>query len=246
MHAATAALLAEAAALADELGLPLCKKPGEQDALLELGEQGLFLRALGTNPPGPLCVDFAEAGLLYRRRSGHNEPLGRALGVTKWPGMSVVDATAGLGRESYVIADLGARVVMLERHTVVYALLRDGLQRGQRSEDSRVSSVCEALSLYHADGREWLPQASADAVYLDPMFPTRQKSARVKKGMWLFQQLLDEQVDSAAERGLLNAALSAATRRVVVKRPRKAPPLADLKPGFDVPGKTVRFDVYIP
>ncbi|MEM0954265.1 MAG: class I SAM-dependent methyltransferase, partial [Pseudomonadota bacterium] len=121
VYHATEDLLPAATALARELNLPLHDASASYDALLHIGEQGLSLVTQGPGAPGPLSVDFADPALLHRRRSGHNEPLGRALGVHKWPGMSVVDATAGLGRESFVIADLGARVTMLEKHPAVFA-----------------------------------------------------------------------------------------------------------------------------
>ncbi|MEE4661595.1 MAG: class I SAM-dependent methyltransferase [Halieaceae bacterium] len=239
--AACPALHSEAASLADELSLPLSRCGGDFDGLLELSDAGLSLRATGKAAPGPLRVDFSDPGLLHRRRSGHNEPLGRALGLHKWPGMAVVDATAGLGRESFVMADLGARVTMLERHPVVFALLRDGLRRGRASDDPRVAGLCQRLELFRADSVQWLQGRTIEGVYLDPMFPPSRKSARAKKGMWLFQQLLESGVQDDA---LLAAALASSQRRVVVKRPLKAAPLQDLTPGFSLAGKTVRFDVY--
>jgi 16S rRNA (guanine1516-N2)-methyltransferase len=82
-------------------------------------------------------------------------------------------------------------------------------------------------------------------VYLDPMFPATQKSALVKKEMRLFQQLLHGPVDAALDARLLRAARQAARLRVVVKRPARAQPLADTAPDYTLPGKAIRFDVYI-
>lgn len=60
-----------------------------------------------------------------------------------------------------------------------------------------------------------------DVVYLDPMYPHRQKSALVKKEMRVFQSLVgnDDDADS-----LLIPAMTIAKRRVVVKRPNYASP----------------------
>ncbi len=243
ISAAQPELARQAAELAAELGLPLmAQRPGAQ-AVLTLSAERLALVATGPDAPGPIAVDFAAGSLRHRRRGGHNEPLGRAVGIHKWPGLSVVDATAGLGRDSFVLADLGCQLTLLEREPVVFALLRDGLRRGRLSEDAWVAQVCQRMSLLRADARDWLAGQTVDVVYLDPMFPARRKSARVKKEMWLFQQLL-ENADSSA--GLLEAALSAAQKRVVVKRPAKAPALEGEQPAFQLPGKTVRFDVYLP
>ncbi|MDJ0877343.1 MAG: class I SAM-dependent methyltransferase [Halieaceae bacterium] len=235
--------LAAASALAAELGLPLLDQVADARALLALTPERLELAATGPDAPGAIAVDFTAGALRHRRRGGHNEPLGRAVGVGKWQDISVVDATAGLGRDSFVLADLGCQVTLLEREPVVFALLRDGIERGQRSEDPWVAEVCQRMTLVRADAREWLAGAAVDVVYLDPMFPARRKSARVKKDMWLFQQLL-EPADVFG--GLLEAALAAAGKRVVVKRPAKAPALGERAPAFQLPGKTVRFDVYLP
>jgi 16S rRNA (guanine1516-N2)-methyltransferase len=205
--------------------------------------QRLELVFTGADAPGPVAVDFAEGRMRHRRRGGHNEPLGRAVGVGKWDELSVADANAGLGRDGFVLADLGCRVTMIEREPAVFALLRDGLRRGLESGDAQVADACGRIQLEFGDAATLLAARRFDVVYLDPMFPSRRKSARVKKEMWLFQQLLAGEPASAH---LLDAALAAAERRVVVKRPAKSPALADREPAFAIPGKTVRFDVYLP
>ncbi len=243
LAAAAPGLESKAAALAEELDLPTLDTARDPLAELVVTPERLELRARGPNAPGAIAVDFSAGGLRHRRRGGHNEPLGRAVGVGKWDRLTVVDATAGLGRDSFVLADLGCEVTLLERDPPVFALLRDGLARGRSGDDAWVTEVCRRMSLVRADAREWLREHRADVVYLDPMFPARRKSARVKKEMWLFQQLLE--ANDPAD-GLLEAALVAACKRVVVKRPAREAPLAGAEPGFAIPGKTVRFDVYLP
>lgn len=77
--------------------------------------------------------------------------------------------------------------------------------------------------------------------YLDPMFPVRRSKAAVKKDMALFHTLVGPDEDADA---LLAPALALAQRRVVVKRPRIAPPLAGHQPGMILSGKSSRFDIY--
>jgi 16S rRNA (guanine1516-N2)-methyltransferase len=195
--------------------------------------------------PGPVSVDFGSGAMRRRRRGGHNEALGRAVGAGKFSNLIVVDATAGLGRDSFVLADLGCRVIMLERLSIVHALLEDGMARALASDDTWLCAVVGRMSLACVEAADWLADAATpavDVVYLDPMFPARRKSARVKKEMWAFQQLIAEQPPLP----LLDLALSRAGRRVVVKRPARAPSLEERKPAFTLPGKTVRFDVYLP
>lgn len=236
------ALESRAQSLARELGLDWVREPGRADALLRLSAEGLDLLPLGEDAPGPIAVDFAAGSMMHRRRAGHNEPLGRAVGIGKWQDLDVADATAGLGRDSFVLADLGCRVTMFERSPAVFALLRDGLRRGLGGDNARVAEACGRMQLERGEFQARQPGNTFDVVYLDPMFPARRKSARVKKEMWIFQQLLEQETSPE----LLDAALAAARYRVVVKRPARAPAFAGREPSFVLPGKTVRFDVYLP
>ena len=189
----------------------------------------MWLRPLGGDGTGPVQVDFGAGRMRRRRRGGHNRSLGRAVGAGKRSPLSVIDATAGLGKDSFVLADLGCEVVMLERAVAAFALLRDGLHRARSSGDPWLEAVSARLSLWRVDALEWLAThpRSADVVYLDPMFPVRKKSARTKKDMWLLNSMTGPDAD---QDGLLPAALDAARWRVVVKRPAKAPPLRSARP----------------
>jgi 16S rRNA (guanine1516-N2)-methyltransferase len=232
----------QAQALANQLDVPLLDSAA--DLNLEISETGLALQLLGKNAPGPIAVNFNSGRMAHRRRGGQNELLGRAVGVGKKTNLSVVDATAGLGGDSFVLADLGCDVVCLERSAVIFQLLQDGWLRGCRDSEIWVRESCARINPIQADAIPWLNEECAqqvDVVYLDPMFPDRSKAARARKEMWLFQQFLEDDMDS---KELLSAALARAKYRVVVKRPLRAAPLDGPVPGFDIRGKAVRFDVY--
>jgi 16S rRNA (guanine1516-N2)-methyltransferase len=106
--------------------------------------------------------------------------------------------------------------------------------------------VVARMHLTHTDARLWLaalPEAERpDIIYLDPMFPSRDKSASVKKEMVILQNLLEKDLDAAT---LFTAALACSRRRVVVKRPRLAPALSLQKPNYTLQGKSSRFDIYL-
>ena len=233
----------QARELARELNLPLVTEPwtGHYDACLIPTARGLQIQPGGSDASGPIQVEFGSAGMRHRRRGGQNELLGRAVGVGKRGELRVVDATAGLGRDSFVLADLGCEVCMIERSPLIHALLRDGLRRAAASADPWLQQVCARLNLLQDDSGQWLRQQQPDVIYLDPMFPERKKSARVKTEMWLFQGLLGNDADADT---LLELALQRAAYRVVVKRPLKAPVLGQRVPGFSLRGRSVRFDVY--
>ena len=195
---------------------------------------------------GGIFVDFVSGAMAHRRRfgGGRGEAVAKAVGVKSGYLPDVVDATAGLGRDAFVLAAIGCRVRMLERHPVVAALLDDGLQRGY--QDAEIGGwLRERLTLIHAPSAQALGDITPapDVVYLDPMYPHRQKSAMVKKEMRVFQSLVGADQDADA---LLEPARRLATKRIVVKRPDYAPPLAGVVTQSAVVTKSHRFDIYPP
>lgn len=237
------ALQSEAQRLASRLGLPLAHKVPAQGLILEYRADGLALRDAGAPREQPLRVDFTKGAMGYRHRQGiaKNELLARAAGIKGGSRPSVLDATAGLGRDAFLLASLGCEVTMLERHPVVYALLEDGMRRAFL--DPRLRPVIERMHLLAADAMRLPPDSRGfDVVVLDPMFPQRNKSALVKKPMRLFHELVGQ--DDGAD-AMLDRLRSLARKRVVVKRPLHALQLAGCKPDVIYRGKAVRFDVYL-
>ncbi len=233
----------EAAALADGFGLRREDHPpthGDRLALV-LTANRLELRAAGRAAPGPLAVDFT-AGRQYhrgRRASIRDEALARAAGIGRGWRPEVIDATAGLGRDSFLLASMGCSVTACERNPVVAALLADGLARAKSAAATR--DIARRIHLRHCDALAVLAERASDVILVDPMHPPRRKSAAVKKEMRLLQQLVGADPDSTA---LLAAALGAARHRVVVKRPARAEPLPGPAPFHTVSGRSTRFDVY--
>lgn len=214
-------------------------RPGAEGLELIVGADGLVLVGSSGTPVR------AEAGALAATRPGR-DLLGKAVG--KGDG-EVVDATAGLGRDAFQLAAAGFEVTMVERVAVVAALLEDALERAAAGLAGPAAAEAAArVTLVVADSRAWLEERrrSGDlpaVVLLDPMYPKRGKAALPGKGMALFRRLVGADADAQE---LLEAALTAATRRVVVKRPLKAPPLAGVAPSGSLRGSTTRYDLYAP
>ncbi|MBN7767252.1 MULTISPECIES: 16S rRNA (guanine(1516)-N(2))-methyltransferase RsmJ [Pectobacterium] len=213
---------------------------------LVLTAERLELRKQDEPKLGAIFVDFVGGAMAHRRRfgGGRGEAVAKAVGIKKDYLPDVVDATAGLGRDAFVLAALGCHVRMVERNPVVAALLDDGLQRGYR--DAEIGPwLRERLTLLHASSMTALRDITPppDVVYLDPMFPHKQKSALVKKEMRVFQSLVGADDDADA---LLEPARALAKKRVVVKRPDYAPPLAGIPAQSMLETKSHRFDFYLP
>lgn len=195
---------------------------------------------------GAVWVDFVGGAQAHRRKfgGGRGQPVAKAIGIKGDFLPRVLDCTAGQGRDAFVLASLGCEVVMLERNPIAYLLLQDGLQRAK--QDPETATIAARISLLHADAKAWLEnpaQTGFDVVYLDPMFPEPDKRAKSKKDMAAFQILVGGDPDADA---LLLPARKLAGKRVIVKRPRHAPWLADEKPNFVFEGESTRFDGYLP
>lgn len=243
------ALLPQAHIWCDTYGLTLAgaeqlQQPGFH---LCLDDSGLSLRS-GENPKSAVQVDFSSGAVAHRRKfgGGMGQDIAKAIGVSSHYKPSVLDATAGLGRDSFVLATLGCRVQAHERNPQVAALLADGLARG--AADADIADIISRMSLTFGSSHELLVPAAdekdmPDVVYLDPMFDHDPKqTALVKKDMQAFRDVVGQDDDAD---DLLSRALACARCRVVVKRARKAEPLAGKKPTYDLTGKANRFDVYV-
>jgi 16S rRNA (guanine1516-N2)-methyltransferase len=227
--------------LAQRLGLT---EQAEADFALQLGAAGLQFVELGPLAAGAVRVDFVEGAVAHRRLfgGGAGQMIAKAVGVQSGVRPHVLDATAGLGRDAFVLASLGCQMTLIERQPLIAALLADGLARARA--DAEVGPIVAQMQLMHGNAIELMAswtQLPPQVIYLDPMFPQRDKSALVKKEMRLFKPLAGADQDAPA---LLAAALALATHRVVVKRPRKAPCIEGAKPGYVLEGKSSRYDIY--
>lgn len=225
--------------LACAAGFTLANQLPEQGFYLQAADDGLSLRQIGSN--SVLRIDFAAGALDYRRQHGGSEAIVRAVGFKSGQSRRVVDATAGLGRDAFILAAHGAEVTLIERQPLQAVLLADALRRGRASDNA---AICQRMQLLQGSAQQLLSDWAGErpaVIYLDPMFPHRRKSALVKQQMQWLQQLAgaDEDADS-----LLAPARQLAQQRVVVKRPDSAPPLAGVVPSGAVASRGHRFDIY--
>ncbi|OAI47040.1 hypothetical protein AYO45_06015 [Gammaproteobacteria bacterium SCGC AG-212-F23] len=228
--------------LANHLDLPFCSTLAAYDFLLTLTPDGLSLQK-NNEKTKPLYIDFLSGKLTYRTQHAttRNEILIRALGLKKQQHATIIDATAGLGRDSFLLASLGFSVIALERSPIVFSLLNDGIKRGQTDIDTAM--ILARITWLQTNAIDWLKKsAPVDYIYLDPMFPERKKSALVKKEMRFFHDIIGNDDDAEL---LLQTAFACATKRVVVKRPTLAGTLGNKQADFSLQGSSSRFDVYL-
>ena len=191
-------------------------------------------------------VDFTSKKNNYRCHHFRkkNEILSKAIGIKKNYFPVILDATAGLGNDAFILSFLGCQVFMIERHPVVAALLQDGLQRGYHNKkigDWLKKRLC--LIINDSCNMLKIPTLKPDVIYLDPMYPNHRKKSLPKKNMQIFRKLIGK--DNDIEK-LLNISRRLAKKRIVVKRPCYAKSLSEDKINFIIKGKNHRFDVYNP
>lgn len=191
----------------------------------------------------PYSINWTEGKNAYRLARWQQEPLVKICGATRAEKPSILDLTGGLGFDSLLLAQAGCYVTLFERHSRVHNALSTALATARTHEN--LKSACERLTLIEADAVLYLQKYAlhAEVVYLDPMFPDSKKEAKSNGAMQWLQSLaaspsLDEEI------ALLETAKSAALKKVVVKRPKKAPFLANQKPHHQYHYRSCRFDVY--
>lgn len=216
------------------------------DLALNFTEERIELRDMHLNIA--IHVDFISGSLAHRKQygGGRGQAIAKAIGFKQ--GMqapSVLDATAGLAKDSFVMACLGCSLTLVERSAIICQLVEHAIKQAKADPDFN-AIIKHGFKLINSQASEYIKTLPVDnapeVIYLDPMYPHRKKSAQVKKNMQILQKLLghDEDTDE-----LLKSALACAKKRVVVKRPKGAETIGSTKPTMQIESKKTRYDVYI-
>jgi 16S rRNA (guanine1516-N2)-methyltransferase len=242
----------QASALAKILDLPLFQPHagGHIDYLLTVGSKlslvpsrtHLSMRGKG------IYVDFLSSKFAYRLQygGGNSQLIAKAVGLKKYGlPLKIVDVTAGLGQDAFVLASLGCQVHMIERSLIIYMLLQDAWKRA-------LNAQCEAadrLTLLHGESVDFLrslqrarDKNNVDIIYLDPMYTVAKRHALPKKALCILREVVGDDEDAAI---LLKTALACYAKRVVLKQPRHAKNLIEVRPSLQFVGKSTRFDVFL-
>ncbi|SFO38317.1 16S rRNA (guanine1516-N2)-methyltransferase [Pseudobutyrivibrio sp. JW11] len=206
---------------------------------LQQNAEGLTL----TDGELSIMVDFREMLPRLKQSNLQREMLVKAARIKGQPmPQTIIDATAGFGEDSLILAAAGFQVQLYEFDEVIAALLKDGMERAM--EIPELKEAVGRMKLVWGDSTEGMKNLDfkPDIVLLDPMFPARQKSALIKKKFQLIQRL---ESPCSTEEQLLDAAVAADPKRIVIKRPLKGPYLADRKPSYSLEGKAIRYDCFV-
>ena len=220
---------------ARRIGAEISEKPGPKLTIL-FHAKGVSLTGYGLSYQG----DFEN--MLHRVTNGRlqHEMLVRAAKSDK-PGRKAIDATAGMGEDAFLLAAQGYEVTLFEQNPVIAVLLKDALRRAKKHPV--LKDIASRMNLVQDNSVEGMSKLldPVDVIYLDPMFPARQKSSLINKKLQLIQKL---EPPCSEETDLFDAAISASPSKIIVKRPLKSEFLAGRKPSYTLNGKAIRYDCY--
>ena len=193
---------------------------------------------------GELRVDFVSGAVAHRLRfgGGRGQALAKAMGLRAGKTPVIIDATAGLGRDSFLLASLGAKVIMIERSEKIHGLLAQGMKRAL-SEGGEFREIIGRMTLLKGDAKDLLAGLMGEAILIDPMHPPRNNSALVKRELRQVREIVGADDDAA---DLVRVALKHAGNRVVLKWPAKADPILGIQAcSHQITGKSTRYDVFM-
>jgi len=194
--------------------------------------------------PAELRVDFVMGAVAHRLRfgGGRGQDIAKAMGFRNGNTPTIIDATAGLGRDSFLLASLGAQVTMIERSEKMHMLLEQGMERAF-NEGGQFREIIERMTLLKGDAKDIIPTLTAEAILIDPMHPERKNSALVKQDLRQVRDIVGSDEDAA---DLVRLTIMHAQKRVVLKWPAKADPIEGVqKCSHQILGKTTRYDVFM-
>ena len=191
-----------------------------------------------------LKCSFIEGPILHRLKygKGRGQNLAKAVGMKFNKNRTVVDATAGLGYDAFILASLGANVTLIERSEIIYDLLGKSLTEALNF-GGEVSNIVKRMDLIFGDSKDILPKLEPEVVLIDTMYKERKKSALVKNNMRLVREIVGPDSDYLE---LVHVALNQARNRVVIKLPRYSDENKNYKPySHQILGKSIRYDVHM-
>ena len=191
-----------------------------------------------------LKCSFIEGPILHRLKygKGRGQNLAKAVGFKFNKNRTIIDATAGLGYDAFILASLGANVTLIERSEKIYDLLKAAISEA-KLYGGEISNIVNRMNLLFGDSKDILPNIAPEVILIDTMYKDRKKSALVKNDMRLVREVVGSDSDYVE---LINVALNNASKRVVIKQPRYAETLDNIKGcSHQILGKTIRYDVYI-
>ena len=191
-----------------------------------------------------LKCSFIEGPILHRLKygKGRGQNLAKAVGFKFNKNRTIIDATAGLGYDAFILASLGANVTLIERSEKIYDLLKAAISEA-KLYGGEISKIVNRMNLLFGDSKYILPNIAPEVILIDTMYKDRKKSALVKNDMRLVREVVGSDSDHVE---LINVALNNASKRVVIKQPRYAETLDNIKGcSHQILGKTIRYDVYV-
>ena len=211
----------------------------ESDLILQFDEDGLSLVSKNMKLHG----DFTNTIRRIKQSNLEKELLIHAAKIKgKKQDLIAIDATAGMGEDSLLLAAYGFKVNLYEKNPIIAELLKDALERAKQTPE--LKEIVARMEVFEEDSIIAMSKLDykPDVILLDPMFPERTKSALIKKKFQILHQI---ETPCTNEKELLDSAIKANPKKIVIKRPLKGEYLAGIKPSYSVKGNSIRYDCII-
>lgn len=226
--------------IAERLNIEIITNNKEKfDILLSMDESGLAL----VSDNMKLYGDFSKSIKRLKQSNLQKEMLIHAVKIKgEKENLIVIDATAGLGEDSILLAAYGYNVELYEKNPIISELLKDAMERAEKI--SELKDIIGRMKVHNEDSIIAMQNLKykPDIILLDPMFPERTKSALIKKKFQILHKIENPCSD---ENEMLSSAIKANPKKLVIKRPLKGEYLAGVKPDYSLKGSSIRYDCII-
>lgn len=226
--------------IAERLNIEIITNNKEKfDILLSMDESGLAL----VSDNMKLYGDFSKSIKRLKQSNLQKEMLIHAVKIKgEKENLIAIDATAGLGEDSILLAAYGYNVELYEKNPIISELLKDAMERAEKI--SELKDIIGRMKVHNEDSIIAMQNLKykPDIILLDPMFPERTKSALIKKKFQILHKIENPCSD---ENEMLSSAIKANPKKLVIKRPLKGEYLAGVKPDYSLKGSSIRYDCII-
>tara|TARA_A100001015_G_scaffold269833_1_gene321841 strand:+ start:337 stop:1074 length:738 start_codon:yes stop_codon:yes gene_type:complete len=211
----------------------------DRDSLV-LQEDNLYFNFKEERALTPLKIDIKKGALGWRlARAQHETHLKKAIGKTDQP-LRILDATAGLLRDSMIMLALGHSVTAYEQSKILYTMLNNELNQLSETDSNLLnfqlinSNVCETK----------FSDESFDVIYFDPMYPEDRASSARRSDLKKINSILEIEGLASDPESTFTYLRNIPSTKLIVKRPLKADAFEG-SINYQITGKSVRFDIYL-
>ena len=203
-----------------------------QNLSINFNKEGVELINNNYKKPVSIMIDFFDKRMnnkIKQRLSGKKDIFHKLFPKKN---STLLDCTAGYGRDGYILRSMGFNVTMIENSPIISLLLNDALKKLKLSD----------FIMYHGNSYDYLSHSEKyyDYIYIDFMFNKLKKNSLSSKNDETLKLISFQEND---KNNIIRLAIKKSNSRVVVKEPKNS--LSNiLKPEYTIKTKLLNFNIY--